>query len=158
MTRHSLSVVLAAIGIAAASPAAAKGVVLTNTVMAQQRATAADGSTSIALVPVSRVVPGDRVVFRIAYRNEGSIPAGNLTLDNPIPDALAYRGPASDSAAPELSVDGRNFGPLATLKVRGSDGALRPAQSGDVTHVRWKLASPIAPGASGRVAFEAVVR
>lgn len=158
MRHYRLATALFAVASAVASPALAAGVTLSNTVMAQQRSTAADGSTRISLVPVTRVVPGDHVVFKIAYRNGGGSPADKLTLANPIPAELAYRGPAAGSAAPEVSIDGRTYGPLASLKVRGSDGALRTAQASDVTHVRWQLMTPVAPGAAGSVAFEAIVR
>lgn len=141
-----------------AIPAQATGISLSNAVMAQQRATAADGSTRVTLVPATRVTPGDRVVFKIAYRNGGATPAEKLVLANPIPAELAYRGPSAGSAAPEVSVDGRTYGPLATLKVHDGDGASRSAQPADVTHVRWQLGAPVAPGASGSVSFEAVVR
>lgn len=157
MRHYRLAAALFAVSSAMAGPAMAAGITLSNTVMAQQRSTAADGSTRISLVPVSRVVPGDHVVFKIAYRNGGASPADKLTLANPIPTELAYRGPSAGSAAPDVSVDGRVFGPLASLKVRGG-GALRSAQPSDVTHVRWQLMTPVAPGAAGSVSFEAIVR
>jgi hypothetical protein len=44
-----------------------------------------------------------------------------------------------------VSVDaGKSWGPLAKLTVRGADGAPRPAQGSDVTHLRWKLGKPVA--------------
>jgi uncharacterized repeat protein (TIGR01451 family) len=141
-----------------AAPAFGAGLSLTNTVMAQQRATAADGTTRITLVPATRVGPGDRVVYQIGYKNGGAKPVDNLVLNNPLPAELAYRGPAPGSPAPELSIDGKTFGPLASLKAHGIDGTWRPARIEDVTHVRWILAAPIPAGASGKVSFEAVVR
>ena len=153
-----VAMALLAVANGSATPASAAGITLSNTVMAQHRAVAPDGSTNVSLVPVTRVVPGDHVVYRIEYRNGGDRAADKLTLENPIPAALAYRGPAAGSSAPELSVDGRAYGALAELKVQGSDGVFRQAQVSDVTHVRWRLSAPVAPGNSGSVSFEAVVR
>ncbi|QUT04890.1 hypothetical protein KFK14_17955 [Sphingobium phenoxybenzoativorans] len=141
-----------------AAPAFGAGLTVTNTVFAQQRSTAPDGTTRIALTPATRVTPGDRVVYQLAYRNGGAQPIEGLTLNNPLPDALAYRGPAQGSPAPEVSVDGKTYGPLATLKVRGADGAWHAARPEDVTHVRWRIANALPAGAAGKVAFEAVLK
>ena len=62
------------------------------------------------------------------------------------------------SAAPELSVDGKTYGPLASLRVATATGTTRAATADDVTHVRWRLARPITAGAQGQLAFEAVLR
>jgi uncharacterized repeat protein (TIGR01451 family) len=122
-------------------------------VLVEQRARAADGSTSVSLAAAKKVVPGDKVVFVLAYRNTGAQPIANLVLDNPVPAGIGYRGPAANSVAPEVSVDGRTFGQLATLKVDG-----RAATAADVTNVRWRLTAPIAPGAQGQVSFQAVLK
>jgi uncharacterized repeat protein (TIGR01451 family) len=134
----------------AAAPAIAAGPLqVTSQVMVEAKQRAADGTTRIALVPARRVVPGDRVVFTLAYRNTGSQPLADLVFDNPVPSGVVYRASAANSPAPELSVDGRRYGTPAQL------GTIDPA---DVTHVRWRLARPLAPGASGTFAFQAVLK
>jgi len=142
----------------ATAPAFGAGLTVTNTVFAQQRSTAPDGTTKIALTPATRVTPGDRVVYQLAYRNGGAQPIEGLTLNNPLPQELTYRGPAQGSPAPEVSVDGQNYGPLAALKVRGSDGGWHAARAEDVTHVRWRIANALPAGSTGKVAFEAVLK
>ncbi|GAA4219091.1 hypothetical protein GCM10022253_20650 [Sphingomonas endophytica] len=135
---------------ALAAPALAAGPLqVTSQVMVEAKQRAADGTTRIALVPAQRVVPGDRVVFTLAYRNTGTQPLADLVFDNPVPRGVAYRAPAPNSPAPELSVDGRRYGTLAQLGAAGPDA---------VTHVRWRLARPLAPGASGTFAFHAVLK
>jgi len=137
----------------AATPAAAAGPLqVTSQVMVEARQRAADGTTRIALVPARRVVPGDRVVFTLAYRNTGTQPLADLVFDNPVPRGVAYRAPAPDGPAPELSVDGRRYGTLAQL------AAGRAVDPDDVTHVRWRLPRPLAPGAAGTFAFLAVLK
>lgn len=143
---------LAGAALAAAPALAAGPLVVTSQVMVEAKQRAADGTTRIALVPARRVVPGDRVVFTLAYRNTGTQPLADLVFDNPLPSGVAYRAPVANSPAPELSVDGRRYGTLAQLS------AGRAIGPDDVTHVRWRLPRPLAPGASGAVAFQAVLK
>lgn len=108
--------------------------------------------------PTGRMSPGDPLVVELAYRNTGAGPITGLVLANPLPAGLAYRGADAPSPAPELSVDGVRYGPLATLTVALPGGGSRPATLNDVTHVRWRLPAALAAGAAGRLAFRAVVR
>lgn len=127
-------------------------------VLTEQKTRAPDGTVRVALGAPRRVVPGDRVTFVLAYRNTGAQPLGNVVLDNPVPKGIAYRGPAATSAAPELSVDGKIYGPLASLRVATATGTTRAATPDDVTNVRWRLTRPITPGAQGQFAFDAVLK
>jgi hypothetical protein len=79
-------------------------------------------------------------------------------LDNPLPRQIAYRSANPGSPAPDVSVDGKTFGSLATLRVRSPDGSTRAASPNDVTSVRWRLASPLAAGSQGQFAFQAVLK
>lgn len=149
------------IAIAAALPVAATAaspLQLESRILAEARQAAPDGTTRVALVSPRHVGPGDAVVVQLAYRNTGAQPITGLVIANPVPRNLAYRGPRPGSAAPELSVDGTHFGPLASLSVALPGGARRPATPADVTHVRWQLTTPVAAGGSGQLAFKAAVR
>jgi len=147
------------LGLLMVAPAMAAGPLeVTSQVLVEARQRAADGTTRVALVPATRVVPGDRVVFQLAYRNTGRQPLADIVLDNPVPSAIAYRAPADGSKVPDVSVDGRTYGPLATLRVAQPGGASRAAAADDVTHVRWRLDAPLAPGGAGRLAFQAVLK
>lgn len=143
---------------AALAAALAAPVEVVTKVMAETRTTAADGSTRIALTPAGRVTPGDRVVYQISYRNTGGEPVRDFVVTNPLPTAMQYVAAAGGSAAPEMSLDGTNFAPLATLRVKLAGGASRVAMAGDVRVLRWRIAKPIAPGAQGQVSFTAVLR
>ena len=145
-------------GLLAAPAVGAGPLQVTAKVLTEQKTRAADGSVRVALVPARRVVPGDRVVFVLGYRNTGSQPIGNIVLDNPVPAAIAYRGPSPSSAAPDVSVDGKTYGPLETLRVRLADGATRAAAPDDVTSVRWRLANTVPAGAQGQLSFQAVLK
>lgn len=146
------------LGAALAAPVAAAGPLeVTSRVLVESKQLAADGTTRIALVPAKRAVPGDRVVFVLAYRNTGAQPLSNIVFDNPVPQGVAYRAPLAGSPAPDLSVDGRLYGALEQLTV-AANGATRAAAADDVTHVRWRLARPLAPGARGEFAFQAALK
>lgn len=140
----------ALVALAVATTASAAGPLsVTTRMLVEQRSVAADGTTRVALVAPKHVVPGDRVVVVLAYRNTGTQPIADLVLASPVPRGTALR------AAPggELSVDGRRFAALAGLSV-GS----RPAGLDDVTAVRWRLPRPLAPGGAGELSFQAVLK
>jgi uncharacterized repeat protein (TIGR01451 family) len=133
---------------------------LRNAVFQDVEVKADDGTTHKERVPAAKVVPGTEVIYVITYHNVGKQPASDVVITNPIPSELAYRpepepGPSS---APEVSVDaGKSWGALAKLVVTGDDGKPRPAQGGDVTHVRWKLRAPVKAGEQGSVSYRAVL-
>lgn len=158
MTKN-VSIALGATVLAAlmsiACPAQAKtgGVQLSNTVLVQQKSAAADGTTRVALVPAKRVVPGDRVVFRIAYKNQVGQPVSGMVVSNPVPANLVYRGPAEGSPAPQVSADGIHFAAMSALTVGG-----RPAQPDQVRAVRWLVAGAVPANGSGQYSYEATIK
>src|SRR5688500_5723882 len=117
-----------------------------------------DGRTERRQVPVSKVVPGNEVIYIISYRNVGDGPVENVAITNPVPAALSFVGSDGPLAISAVSVDqGAAYGALAELSVPGPDGALRAATEADVTHLRWIL--PALPaGSEGAVSFRARVR
>lgn len=147
-------------GLVAVTPvlAVAGPLQVTSRIQLEKRVAAADGTTRVTLVPADHAVPGDRLTVTLAYRNTGAQPIANLVLANPVPRGLLYRGVPSGTAAPELSVDGKNFGPLSALRVPAPGGGMRAAGPADVTSVRWRLSSPVAAGSSGQFAFQAVLK
>ncbi|MEG3084148.1 hypothetical protein U1707_10890 [Sphingomonas sp. PB2P12] len=156
ITRPMIAAILMA---SAASVSAAAGPLqVTSSIMVESRSAAADGTTRITLVKPSKVTPGDKVIFVLSYRNTGKQPLANVVLANPLPTAISYRSANPGSPAPDVSVDGTNFGALDTLRVRSRDGSTRPASPNDVTSVRWRIASPLAAGSQGQFAFQAVLK
>lgn len=113
-----------------------------------------NGTTRETLEEPSQVLPGDRLVFTTRYTNGTGKPVEDFVVTNPLPAPVKLA--KVDSF--EVSVDGgKTFGALAALKTAGADGTPRAAELGDVTHVRWRVAS-IAPGESGEVKYFAEVR
>lgn len=142
------------LGTGLAAPAFAQsGVALKGDVKVVRQVTE-NGKAVERLEEPSQVLPGDRLVFTTRYTNGGSKPVDDFVVTNPLPAPVKLA--KVDSF--EVSVDGgKSFGSLTALKATGVDGKPRAAELGDVTHVRWRVAS-IAPGASGEVRYFAEVR
>jgi uncharacterized repeat protein (TIGR01451 family) len=143
-----------------AMPLAAQGtsspITLGGDVKAVKIVTDKDGKSKTELVEPDTIVPGDRLIFGTDYANKGAEAVTNFVVTNPLPAAVQL-APDADPAL-EVSVDGgKTWGVLAKLTSSNPDGTKRPATQGDVTHVRWVLPS-IAPGASGRLTYPAIIR
>lgn len=149
----------ASVAIVSASPAAAAaapGAVALHGDVKLETTTVQNGVEKIVLVDPKVVVPGNRLLFSTSYRNQSATPVQNFVVTNPVPAGIAVA--AKDAATLTVSVDGgKTWGKLAALTVKDARGVARPAQAGDVTHVRWTVAA-IAPGASGSVAYHAIVK
>jgi uncharacterized repeat protein (TIGR01451 family) len=158
-TINRLAIALAAaltLGAPLAAQAASNPISLTGDVKAEKIVVGADGKERVELVEPTTIIPGDRLVFGTDYASNGTDPVTNFVVTNPLPAAVRL-APDADPAL-SVSVDGgKTFGALAALTITNSDGTKRPAAHADVTHVRWVLAS-IAPGASGRLTYPAIIR
>ncbi|MFZ1741922.1 MAG: hypothetical protein WAT93_03660 [Pontixanthobacter sp.] len=120
----------------------------------------AAGKSNVELVKPDLVVPGDRLIFRTNFSNVSDEVVENFVVTNPLPSGVALSDQNDDAAEPAfvVSIDqGKTFGDLASLQVMAEDGTVRPAQSSDVTHVRWTLAR-LLPGEEGQITFYAIVR
>ena len=115
-----------------------------------------NGKETRSWVKPQVVVPGDRLAFSTQYRNTSTAKVDNFVVTNPIPAGVML-APES-AAALDVSADGgKTWGKLSALQVADGKGGLRPAQSFDVTHVRWTL-PVLNPAASGTVTYNAIVR
>ncbi|WP_447762771.1 hypothetical protein [Sphingopyxis panaciterrae] len=136
---------------------AANQVALDNSVFIERVMTDAAGKQRVLLEEPKVVVPGDKLVFVLAYRNAGAQPADKFVITNPLPSAVRFAD-AGDTR-PLVSVDGgRAWGQLGDLTIQQADGTRRPAQPADVTHIRWAFQQPIPAGASGKLMFRGVVK
>ena len=130
MILRAFTLVAAAMSVAtqAASP-----LELSTRMLVEQPFTAADGTVRTRLIAPTHAAPGDRVVVVLAYRNTGARAITGLVLADPVPAGIVFRGVAAGTPAPEVSVDGTSFTPLAAARIA------------EVRHVRWRLAAPLAP-------------
>lgn len=138
--------------ISAAMPVAAQPVSIDTKIFVETYVTANDGTMERKLKPASTVVPGDRLVYVISYRNAGSQPAADFQITNPIPAGVELVG--DETAGAEMSADGgMTWAPLAQLSIHQTSGTARPARRSEVTHIRWRFAQPIPAGGNGQVTF-----
>ena len=160
------------------APSGQRAVQIDSLIQVERSTQNADGSVSTDLVkPIDvTVVPGDKLLFTLTYKNASAAPAANFVAVNPVNPAVAFTGAGEDWA--EVSVDGgKTWGKLSDLNVAGvADAAAaatdnadtaapqtapvapRAARAEDVTHIRWKFADPIPAGATGKLTFRGVVK
>lgn len=134
------------------TPALAAPVEISNAVFKELQVRQPDGVVRRTLTPAATVVPGEEVVYVLTIRNTGASPAEQLVITNPLPADIVFVS-AEGSAAPMVSVGGERFGALSELSVATADGRTRPAQPGDVTHLRWDLSVPLAPMSERQVSY-----
>jgi uncharacterized repeat protein (TIGR01451 family) len=155
------AILLGIASVAAAGPAANGTVELKLESAMEQEYVNERGEKAKRLVPVTRVIPGDEVVYTIHFVNKGSQPATDVVITNPIPAQVAYREGSAFGTGTEIefSVDGgKSWGRPATLRVRQADGGDRPATAADYTHVRWRMQNAVPGGQSGFVRYRAVLK
>lgn len=135
--------------------AASPGVDLRSEVLLE-RTTREGDAVRTELVEPAVVVPGDALQFVTAFANGTGQAVTRFVVTNPVPGAVTIDPAILGTLT--VSVDGgRTWGALARLQVPDAQGGLRPAQAGDVTHVRWVIPR-IEAGATGTVSYRAIVR
>ena len=131
-------------------------VVLKSVIQREIEVVSEDGEKEIQLVEAGNAIPGDKLLFTVTYTNQGTEPAENVVLVNPVPENTEYIGESvgGESTAITFSVDGGGSYDLpANLTVIGEDGQPRIAQAQEYTHLRWVRTGPLSPGKSGKVFF-----
>ena len=115
-----------------------------------------DGEKEIKLVEAGNAIPGDELIFTVTYTNQGTEPAENVVLVNPVPEHTEYIGESAggEATAITFSVDGGGSYDLPDkVMVTGEDGKSRAAMPREYTHLRWVRAAPLSPGEGGKVVF-----
>ena len=132
---------------------------VTTVVQKEEVTVNAAGERETQLVPAETVVPGERVVYTITFRNVGEEPADDIVITNPIDPSLTYVDGSAfgPGTAIQFSVNGGDsFAAAGELSVV-EDGVERPANATDFTHVRWVMQNNLAAGAQGMARFTAVL-
>lgn len=155
---------LAAFALLAVVPApaiAASGVELTSKVEMEVEVEQ-DGTKTKKRVTPAKALPGDEVIYTLAYANKGAAPADNVVIDNPVPEHTDYVGGSAWGEGMDVtfSVDGgKSFAAPEQLKVRVKDEAgndvERMAKPDEYTHLRWSRKQAVPPGGTGEVGFRA---
>lgn len=136
------------------------GIALAVTVWEEETVTNAKGEPETRRIEAASIVPGDIVIYRVTYTNQGAQAAENVIITNPIPEHMVYQdgSAAGENAQITFSVNGgQSYGEPGTLTVPGETGAPRRAQAGDYTHIRWQISRPIPPNSQGFVEYRALL-
>jgi uncharacterized repeat protein (TIGR01451 family) len=154
-----LPLLLAGIASAQAQGPSGNCVELRNDVQMEIEFTDASGQKSIRLMPPSKVVPGNQVVYIITARNVCKKPVDKLVLNNPVPDHLSYVADSASGSGTDItfSVDGKNYSKAEALVVQDAEGHAHAARNEDIRSIRWILNGSLAPGQSTAVRFRAAV-
>jgi uncharacterized repeat protein (TIGR01451 family) len=120
-----------------------------------------DGKKTLQRTPVSKAVPGTVVIYTNTFENVSSKPAGDIVINNPVPNDSEYEAGSAFGKDCEIlfSVDGgKKFGHAEELKIKDADGRERAALAREYTHIRWTYKKQLAPGKSGEVGFRATIK
>ena len=131
-----------------------------------------DGSTTTTFVKADRVLPGDKLFYKITYENSADDAVDDVSLVMKVPAEVTFSensarysiGAEKQASLAESGVSvafstdgGVSFAPRGDLKVSVA-GQDRSAVSEDITTVRFIFEEPIPSGAAGSVSFSAIVR
>jgi uncharacterized repeat protein (TIGR01451 family) len=102
--------------------------------------------TLVKSVDRASAAPGESLTYSLTYTSGGSAAAYAVTVTDPIPAGTAY-------------VPGSASGPGTTVSFSRDGGATYGASDAPpVSHVRFTLAAPLIPGATGSVSFRVTLQ
>ncbi len=116
-----------------------------------------DGTDMVMFKPAVKVAPGDTVRYMLAYDNTSPAPVEAAVLTMPVPESMIYVPGSSAHPATEvaLSVD---YGGTFLSEEAVQEIIENSAGEQQITHVRWTFAEDITSGASGSVAYLAMLK
>jgi uncharacterized repeat protein (TIGR01451 family) len=120
-----------------------------------------NGHESVRLLPADRVVPGDLVIYTVAVRNDGAVPADGLAFTSRIPEHMVYVANSAVGPGAEVTYStdgGRTFDRPENLFVDGPLGTTRAAMPADYTHIRWVLRNSLKVHSVALARFRAVLK
>ncbi len=120
-----------------------------------------NGEREMRRAPISHAAPGMVVVFTTTFQNTSHKPAGNIVINNPIPNDTEYKAGSAfgDNTDITFSIDGgRSFAAAEQLWIQSTNGKSRIAPTKAYTHIRWVYKSRLASGERGAVGFRAAIK
>ena len=124
----------------------------------------ASGKETVSFAQAADSGPGDTLVYQIVYSNQGTAPAHQAQVVDPIPSGTLLMPNSWDARDAEFAVSidgGRTFETYPVRRpARLADGttAMKDVELSAYTHVRWTSTEPLAPGANRSAAFKVKVR
>jgi uncharacterized repeat protein (TIGR01451 family) len=119
-------------------------------VLARPAAPGKEPGAGPKLQAAERVVPGDVMIYTVEVRNTGSYAVESAVVIQPIPNHTRYL--ADSAVGPGVDVDysvdgGRSFDSAQVLK-----------QTGEYTHIRWRLHNRLKPNSVAYVRFRVQIK
>jgi uncharacterized repeat protein (TIGR01451 family) len=126
----------------------------------EQEFTNEAGQKAKRLVPATKVVPGDEVIWTITAKNVCDKAADNIVIANPVPEQMSYVANSAMGVGADImySLDGKEFNAPAAIVVHDANGVRRAASPDEYRVVRWTYKSAFAPGATAFVRYRATVK
>lgn len=112
-------------------------------------------------VPLDKATPGMEVIYTTTFTNQGSKPANNISITNPVPNDTMYVGSSAFGENSEItfSIDGgKTYSAADKLRVKTSEGRERAALPSEYTHIRWSYRGDLPPSKTGSAGFRAVIK
>lgn len=131
------------------------------TVQKETTVVGSDGSISTVRETVEKIVPGERVVYTLDFKNDDIEAANDIVLTMPIPAEVKYLEGTAE--VPETNVTfsadgGESFSSRQSVMLMDSAGNIRAAGADELTHIRWSVPGPVEAGEGGVLSFAASVR
>ena len=114
-----------------------------------------NGKTAKKRQPVTKAIPGTEVIYTTRFTNQGKQAAGNIVINNPVPENTVYVGGSAfgENTTITFSVDGKNFNTPDKLIIKTPEGRERTAIAGEYKQIRWTYKGELAPGKMGEIGF-----
>lgn len=130
-----------------AATATGSGPLQTEIVAEKYLASASPESGTPRFVPAQRLVAGDEVHYTLRVRNPGKVPVTGIQVTKRMPAGLQF-------------VPGSAVGPACDVEysVNGGTSFQAEADPLQLSHLRWTLRRPLAPGATALLRFRATFR
>jgi uncharacterized repeat protein (TIGR01451 family) len=107
------------------------------------------------LVPISKAVPGDVIVYKIAANNISNRPINNLVINQKIRPGTIYvvnsANPAKGTNLTFSTDGGKTYTPTPLV-------AKKPAPASSYTNVRWAFVGSVSPKSQSDLSYEVKVR
>jgi len=152
---------LALLGSFSAAAHAADAIKVSSIAQVETEVIGKDGKKILKRVPVAKAVPGTEVIYTTTFENLIKKPVGDITINNPIPNASEYKAGSAFGKDCDIlfSVDGgKTKNNAEELTVKDADGKTRPAEAKEYTNIRWTYKKQLTSGKSGEVGFRATIK
>lgn len=156
----SVAAILGAVALLSATAAIpASAMTAQQSVEVETETTNADGTRTVVRLPAESVVPGSKLVYTVTFTNDKAEPTNNLNFTLPVPQEVTYVEGTADKAGTIVTVStdgGSSFTTRGAATVVDA-GQSRRATAADITHIRWQVPGPVAPGTTDSIAFKAIL-